>query len=396
MNCPKCNFENENDAKYCIGCGTPLFKECDNCGKLAHWKANFCVECGNKFPVFDLKIEIYKRKMHFYDEIMIGKSKGGKFVVAKDKNKYMILNIHDLKPAFSYEFDDVGRFTELDWCNSIIVKKDGLWGLVNPLSGQIICDFKYEDYTLVYFEGSYDINGTVLLKENGKWGKVDVESGQVLLPFIYDAIYEHALDDYNQNFDLLKYNGFWGVLASGEQLIPFEYIKLGYKVYDRWEYLSPQYGLNDDSIPPSQYKNGKWGIIDIYNGNIILEPEYDEIKSFGYDTYKVRKGVKWGVINNHDGKIILKCEYDEVETLERGTYKVRKGGKWGLANSDGTLLLAIEFDDIYYETVIQGFAFIIRKGNKWGKIIYDLLYASYGPSTKYDCIYSEDEIKKLR
>ena len=94
MNCPKCNFENENDAKYCIGCGTPLFKECDNCGKLAHWKANFCVECGNKFPFFDLKIEIYKRKMHFYDEIMIGKSKGGKFVVAKDKNKYMILNIN--------------------------------------------------------------------------------------------------------------------------------------------------------------------------------------------------------------------------------------------------------------------------------------------------------------
>ena len=395
MNCPKCNQENVNDAKYCIECGTPLLKVCENCGKLTQWTTKFCPECGDKFPVFDLTVEYYKRKMNFYDEINIVNSAEGKYVLVKNRHKYKLLNVHDLKQTTPYEFEDIGRYVELNDYNFVLVKKDALWGLINPMNGQIICDFKYDDYILVYLEGTYTSNGTVLLKEKGKWGKVDGNNGKVILPFIYDEIYDYGLDDYHNDFDLLKYDGYWGVIASGEQIVPFEYIKLGYRVVDRWSYLN-DFGTNDESIPPSQHKNGKWGIINIYNGEIILKPDYDEIESFGDNTYKVRKGVKWGVINNRNGKIILECEYDELENFERSTYKVKKRGKWGLANSDGTLLLAYEFDDIYYEINIQGFAFTMRKGGKWGKVIYDPLYASYGPSTKYDCIYSEDEIKKLR
>ena len=260
MNCPKCNNENLSAANYCTECGTALFKVCDKCGAKTSLNSKFCPGCGYQYPALDLRVEYYKRKMDFYDEILIGKCKDGKFVLVKDRQIYKFLSVDSLKPTIPYEFEDIGRFEELDWCNSIIAKKDGLWGLINPLSGQIICDFKYEDYDLVYLQGSYDVNGTVLLKENGKWGKVDVEYGQVLLPFIYDEIYGSDLDfsGYNE-FDLLKYNGYWGVVADGKQLIPFEYIKLGYRVYDRWGYISPQYGLNDDSIPPSQHKNGKWG-----------------------------------------------------------------------------------------------------------------------------------------
>lgn len=399
MNCPKCNQENVNDAKYCTECGTPLFKVCESCGKPTQWTTKFCPECGDKFPVFDLKVEYYKRKMHFYDDIVICVSKNGKYIIAQNKDKYKLLNICTLAPIFDFEFEDIKLLYInnglLDEHNFIAAKKEGLWGLLNPITGGVICNFDYEDCILVDYEGDYRLNGTVILKVNGKWGKVDGNNGKVILPFIYDEIYDYALDDYHKDFDLLKYDGYWGVIASGEQIVPFEYIKLGYRVVDRWGYLN-DFGTNDESIPPSQHKNGKWGIINIYNGEIILKPEYDEIEPFGDNTYKVRKGAKWGVTNNCNGKIVLECEYDDVENFERGTYKVKKKGKWGLANFDGTLLLAYEFDDLYYEINIQGFAFTMRKGDKWGKVIYDPLYASYGPSTKYDCIYSEDEIKKLR
>ena len=368
MNCPKCNHVNVNDAKYCTECGTPLYKLCDNCGKQNYWATKFCSECGSQFPAYDLRVEYYKRRLNFYDEIMIGESRSGKYVVVKERQKFKLLNISNLKQTISYEFEDIGRFVELNSFNFVIVKKDGLWGLINPMSGKIILDFKYEDYILVYFEGSYDTDGTVLIKEKGKWGKVDGDSGQIILPCIYDEIYENALYEYNyNNFDLLKYDGFWGVVADGKLLIPFEYIKLGYKVYDRWGYLSPQYGLNDDSIPPSQYKNGKWGIIDIYNGNIILEPEYDEIKSFGYDTYKVRKGVKWGVINNHDGKTVLPCEYKLINFFKSGDYKVIQEKKWGIISPNGMTVLKCNYDEIIeWEVDFNQYVYKLRNGDKWG------------------------------
>lgn len=93
MNSPKCNHENENDARYCTECGTPLFKICENCGRQTQWTTKFCPECGNKYPVLDLSVEYYKRKLNFYDEILIGKCKDGKFVLVKDRQTYKFFRI---------------------------------------------------------------------------------------------------------------------------------------------------------------------------------------------------------------------------------------------------------------------------------------------------------------
>lgn len=348
MNCPKCNFENENDAKYCVECGTPLFKLCDNCGKQTYWTTKFCSECGKQFPAYDLKVEYYKKKLNFYDDILIGECRNGKFIVVKNRQKYMILNIDDLMPTTPYEFDDIERFVELNYANFIIVKKDGLWGIVNPMSGEIICDFIYEDCCLVYAYDSYNVDGTVLLNLKGKWGKVYGNTGHVILPFIYDDIYECAIDDYidYNNFDIVKCNGYWGVVADGKQLIPCEYIELGCLEKNKWGYCY-RCRRNDDSFPPSQHKNGKWGIINFYNGEMILKPEYEEIRSLGNNTCKVSKGEKWGVINEHNYEIVLACEYEQIEIFSKSSdYKVRQQGEWGVVDLHGVLLLECVFDEI--------------------------------------------------
>ena len=380
MKCPKCNNENLNDAKFCIECGTALFKKCDKCGAITNLYSKFCPECGNQYPILDIRVEYYKRKMDFYDEIVIGECKDGKYILVKDRLIYKILDVNNLKSTTPYEFESVGRFAELDSFNFIVVKKNGLWGIVNPINGQMICDFKYENYALVYYESSYIANGTVLLKQKGKWGKVDGNTGRIILPFIYDDIYESALDDYHIDFDLLKYDGFWGVVSDGEQLVPFEYIKLGYRGNDRWGYLN-DFGTNDYSIPPSQYKNKKWGIINIYNGETLLEPEYDEIEPFGQDTYKVRKGDKWGVVKNDDGKIVLPCEYIQIDDLiNSGNYKVMQESKWGVVSSKGEIILECKFSEIIeLENYFNGIVYKLLNENKLGifsngKILLDCKY----------------------
>jgi class 3 adenylate cyclase/tetratricopeptide (TPR) repeat protein len=47
MNCPQCQSENPEDAKFCIDCGAPMELPCPNCGAPTPAKGRFCKECGS-------------------------------------------------------------------------------------------------------------------------------------------------------------------------------------------------------------------------------------------------------------------------------------------------------------------------------------------------------------
>ena len=46
MKCPQCQFENREDAKFCLECGMKLEIDCPQCGKAFPISAKFCDECG--------------------------------------------------------------------------------------------------------------------------------------------------------------------------------------------------------------------------------------------------------------------------------------------------------------------------------------------------------------
>jgi hypothetical protein len=50
MKCPKCQFENPDDAKFCVECASPMEFHCPNCGAVTPATGKFCKECA-----FDLK-----------------------------------------------------------------------------------------------------------------------------------------------------------------------------------------------------------------------------------------------------------------------------------------------------------------------------------------------------
>ena len=45
MRCPKCHFENQDDAKFCIECASPMEFHCPNCGAKTPATGKFCQEC---------------------------------------------------------------------------------------------------------------------------------------------------------------------------------------------------------------------------------------------------------------------------------------------------------------------------------------------------------------
>ena len=48
MECPRCQFENPDDNRFCGGCGAPLDKTCPSCGHANPSNSRFCGDCGTE------------------------------------------------------------------------------------------------------------------------------------------------------------------------------------------------------------------------------------------------------------------------------------------------------------------------------------------------------------
>ena len=51
MQCPKCRFDNREEAKFCIDCGNKLEINCSKCSHLNPPATKFCEECGSSLTL---------------------------------------------------------------------------------------------------------------------------------------------------------------------------------------------------------------------------------------------------------------------------------------------------------------------------------------------------------
>jgi class 3 adenylate cyclase/tetratricopeptide (TPR) repeat protein len=51
MQCPKCQFENPNDAQFCIECGNPIEFHCPQCDAITPFTGKFCKACGHNLTI---------------------------------------------------------------------------------------------------------------------------------------------------------------------------------------------------------------------------------------------------------------------------------------------------------------------------------------------------------
>ncbi len=58
MKCPKCLFDNREEAKFCLKCGEKLELSCPQCGKKLPLIAEFCDECGQRLGVLTKEKEL--------------------------------------------------------------------------------------------------------------------------------------------------------------------------------------------------------------------------------------------------------------------------------------------------------------------------------------------------
>lgn len=163
------------------------------------------------------------------------------------------------------------------------------------------------------------VYGIIVVNDGEKYGVIDTE-GQIIIGFKYNQI---VFDEKNERFIAIDNSNHYGVInTKGEIKIPFKYENIIIMQYDPLLYIVKQ--------------NGKYGVLD-KDGKEFIKIEYDRI---GYnidnndtlliiesvynkqDGLIVNKNGKYGIINIESGKIILDCTIDKINSKISGNKTV--------------------------------------------------------------------------
>ena len=176
------------------------------------------------------------------------------------------------------------------------------------------CDKSFEEYSFVleYAGGFY--NSVAAVKRDGKWALINTNR-QAMTQFVYDEI-------------LVDSNGFCSMFNRIVAIRDGKYILLdlqgnqvGTSTFD--EIALP--AANDSYIAVK--KDGLWGFADI-SGNIVIEPQYEDAKSFALGFAPVKIDGKWGYINQHN-EIVIDAQYIDAGVFSSlGSAPVMKSNTW--------------------------------------------------------------------
>lgn len=235
------------------------------------------------------------------------------------------------------------------------------WGVIDN-KGKIVIDTTYDEMIVIpnktkdLFICTYDVD-----YENGtyKTKVINKNKEQILKAFeIVEAIENYDNNSVWYESDILKYqkDGKYGLIDfSGKEILPAEYDKI---------YALP--GIEKSIIIE---KDGKMGLVSNSFNEIIINPEYAEIKSLTetYDNGYIVKDINsyYGVITA-DKKTALEFKYDEILNVTgNDMYVVREAGNLKLIKKTGETVLDKGFENI---TSINGENLIVKNNGKYGVI----------------------------
>ncbi|MBR2744309.1 MAG: WG repeat-containing protein [Clostridia bacterium] len=217
--------------------------------------------------------------------------------VFNEKNEHILYQYYMLEGISLSNVDDNGYYEK----SVLKYKNDGHYGLID-LQGKKITEAIYE-----FIEG-FDYNeGLLLVKKDGKLGVINI-NGAVIVKAKYDEIY---CDMYYVDESEYKNSGYI-VGTRTDDGMRYGYINKDRKMILKCEYndLYRITDKHDDDIYIIAFKDGKAGVY--MNNKVLINHEYENITyNSENDLFVVKKSSKYGVAK-FDGTIIVPIEYDNV------------------------------------------------------------------------------------
>ena len=110
--------------------------------------------------------------------------------------------------------------------------------------------------------------------------------------------------------------------------------------------------------------NDGYGLIDL-NGNVVVEPIYDEINNFYDGLAKVELDELYGYINTK-GEIIIPIEYEEAVAFTDGIAPVKKDEYWQLIDTTGKSINGYLYDYYFINTLTCDRFLVFDENNNYG------------------------------
>ena len=224
-------------------------------------------------------------------------------VVDKDKSAYFI----DPQGNKKHVVQGVDKITELG------LIENGIFSLYNGSK------WAFYDYDNNYLFGDYDDvssigNGVAAVSQNDKWSLIGRDGNKK----IDDSFYGVAMDEKS----VVYRNDRVFVLKE----TTYSMIDLNGKEYgDGYEDV---HIFNDNTYAAVRIK-GKWGFVNA-NGDVVIEAQYDDARSFSNGLAAVKKDGKWGFIDK-ENKLVIQPQFDDSKDFSSsGSVFVLRNGDWEL------------------------------------------------------------------
>ena len=216
------------------------------------------------------------------------------FIDTAGNKKFIILNIENV--------------TELG------LIENGIYSLYNGTSWGFY-DQEYNHLFGEYEDVSSIGNGIAAVQQNGKWSLVNRE-GKDITGKTYETV---AMDE---KLVVVRYDRLFVNDGSGYQMIDSNG-----QTYGDTKYQAVH--IFNDSTYAAVMLNGKWGFVDS-TGNMVIEPQYEDARSFSSGFAAVQKDGQWGFINL-DGEMVIQPQFENAKDFNgHGCVFVMKNQVWKL------------------------------------------------------------------
>lgn len=291
----------------------------------------------------------------YSDITLLHSSNTEAYLITRKDNKCGLIfcSYNYIKECLKTEYDNIELFNNLSY--SFLIKSNGLYGIYDArfINNIIPCSYEKIERIIEYRENIFYI-----VSQKGLKGVCN-KHGKLSIPCLFENIelsYGH--------FYLTKDN-LTGVSDETYRIIvPINYEKVFYlgngifRIHDNGcmglyanntEICQPIY---DDISAEYIIKKGECVGILIDSGSItkpiydIIEPIYEDIFKLDKNLYAYKQSGKWGIIKNN--QVITKPEFDGFKCGKYGI-GVLKDKHYGLINSNGKIIVPIQYDKIIYQ-----------------------------------------------
>lgn len=281
------------------------------------------LEARNRGVATEKVRDIYLECAYMYNNIRNACEEAGNYIGRYAKIKfnggYGFIDANGLL-LLPPDYDDATSFIN----GYASVCKDGEWYMINEGGYKVAVVTGKVDYL------SFLNDGKVLARKEGKYGYMDSALNADNATFSFDDA-----TNFKKQIAAAKKDGKWGIIKSdGTKVTEFEYEDV----------IRDEFNTCTGGGAIFLKKGGKYYLYDL-EGKQLSQTGFDDACLFLSDSEyaAVKVGNKWGFIDK-EGKMVIEPKYDEAKSFNIGLAPVMLDGKWGFINQSEKLCIENTFE----------------------------------------------------